>query len=487
MAPRPAAKNGPGLPGGSIGARVSVAVTAVAGGVLAVFVAFDTVQSHGDLHEAERRALESVIPAVGHLVETSMLAGNRGHVAEVLGGLSGRAPLYTVELLDSDRRAIETGDFLRGKLRPRRREPAPSPEHAVDLVVPLKRRPDCARCHAGSADPIGYLRVAAVLPRVFPMLLRQARQRAVLAVVALVIAGLLCAALVRALVDAPVREVVRGLDRVREGHLDVRLRAELPGELALISSRFNAMVEQLESSRRQIAELHRRQVTHLDRLVSIGELAANLAHEVRNPLTGISSSIQVLRRGLPEGDSRREVLSRVLDQVDRLNRTIGNFLHYARMPEAEVRPFDLREPLQRAKLLLNDRIRAQRVALEVDLPGALPAVQGDPGQVEQVLLNLCLNSLQAMPEGGSLRLGAAVGPEKDVVVEVRDTGNGIPPENLEDVFKLFFTTRKDGNGLGLPISRQLVENMGGELWLESVPGAGTSAFIRLPRHRPEAA
>lgn len=487
MTPRSAAKRHWGLQGGSIGARVSLAATAIAAAVLAVFVTLDTIQSHEDIHEAERRTLESVIPAIGRIVEASMLTGNRGHVAEVLGGLSGQAPLHSVELLDPEGRAVRTDEFLQGKLHPGRRDPTPPPAHGVDLVVPLRRRMACVRCHTGPADPIGYVRVAAVLPRVFPTLVRQARYRGALAVVILAVAGLLCAVLVNRMVDAPVREVVRGLDRVREGHLDARIRGDLPGELALISGRFNAMVEQLDTSRKQIAELHRRQVTHLDRLVSIGELAANLAHEVRNPLTGISSSIQVLRRGLPEGDGRRDVLSRVLDQVDRLNRTIGNFLHYARMPEAEVRPFDLREPLQRAKLLLDDRIRAQRVAVEVALPAALPPVQGDPGQVEQVLLNLCLNSLQAMPDGGSLRLGAELGPEKDVVVEVRDTGAGIPPENLENVFKLFFTTRKDGNGLGLPISRQLVENMGGELWLESVPGAGTSAFLRLPRHRAEAA
>jgi two-component system NtrC family sensor kinase len=130
--------------------------------------------------------------------------------------------------------------------------------------------------------------------------------------------------------------------------------------------------------------------------------------------------------------------------------------------------------------LIESRLRAQNVKLERSIPADLPGLRGDPGQIEQVFLNLCLNALHAMPAGGTLRVSARREAAGTLLVEVSDTGKGILSADLEHVFRPFFTTRENGSGLGLPLSRQIVMAHNGEIWIESVPERGTSVYVRLP-------
>jgi two-component system NtrC family sensor kinase len=145
-----------------------------------------------------------------------------------------------------------------------------------------------------------------------------------------------------------------------------------------------------------------------------------------------------------------------------------------------VRPFDLHEPLERVLDLFEVRLRTQKIELKRDIPKSLPRLRGDPGQLEQVFLNLFINAAHSMPEGGTLSVSARAEPGGTLLVEVNDTGKGISGEDLEHVFRAFFTTRENGSGLGLPLSRQIVMAHNGDIWIESVPGRGTSVFVRLP-------
>ena len=197
-------------------------------------------------------------------------------------------------------------------------------------------------------------------------------------------------------------------------------------------------------------------------------------------MTGIGSTIQILLAEAPGGSPRREILGKVLTQLNRMEQTMGNFLRFARMPEAVVRPFELHEPLSRVMDLVESRLRAQKIKLERDIPKDLPCLRGDPGQIEQVLLNLCINAAHAMPSGGTLTIDAHAEEAGAILIEVSDTGKGISSADLEHVFRPFFTTKENGSGLGLPLSRQIVMAHDGEMWIESVPDRGTSIFMRLP-------
>lgn len=234
------------------------------------------------------------------------------------------------------------------------------------------------------------------------------------------------------------------------------------------------------------AALYRAQRERLDRLyraerlAAVGQLAAGVAHEIRNPLTAIRSTMQYLLRGLDPAEARYQLVEELLSEVDRINGTVGGLLSLSRSGEIHKSEIDLLEPLASAVQLVQARAAEQRVEVRSALgQGRLP-VLGDAGQLKQVFLNLLINALQSMPEGG--RLSVAAAPEKGPSVEVRieDTGPGIPPDQLRKVFDPFYTTKGEGTGLGLAICHGIIEQHEGEIQLESEVGSGTAALIRLP-------
>jgi len=336
------------------------------------------------------------------------------------------------------------------------------------------------RCHGKSSGVLGYVRVASEHPERVRAISAHIRTHVAVLASTMVLMGIWALLIVRRLIQAPLDRIVAAMDAVSEGRFDTRIGELPPGELRAIGMGFNSMIRKLEDDRRRIVDLHRRQVAHMERLVAVGELAAQLAHEVRNPLTGIGSAVQIMQQETAVENPRREVLGKILGSLNRMDQTMANFLGFARMPEAVVRPFDLREPLGRVIFLIESRLRSQGITLRRDLPDFLPTLTGDPGQIEQVFLNICLNAIQAMPKGGTLTVSAKVEPEGGVRLEFSDTGHGIESARLDQVFKPFFTTREKGSGLGLPIAKQIVMAHDGEIWIESIPQKGTSVYMRLP-------
>jgi signal transduction histidine kinase len=225
------------------------------------------------------------------------------------------------------------------------------------------------------------------------------------------------------------------------------------------------------------------QLVQSEKLASIGETAAAVAHGLRNPLASLRASAQLVRRH-PDSPASREHLDAIVQEVDRLDRRISHLLSFSRpapyhpMPE---RPERLVENLLPA---FAEPLRDRKIDLDLELPDDLPEVRVDPMQLEQALLELVSNALDAMPEGGRLHLGARRmngGPAgREVVIEVGDTGPGIPANVLPSVCEPFFTTRHEGTGLGLAIAKRYVEQNGGRLEIDSTPGKGTTVRVRLP-------
>jgi signal transduction histidine kinase len=212
-------------------------------------------------------------------------------------------------------------------------------------------------------------------------------------------------------------------------------------------------------------------------------MAAAVAHGLRNPLASLRAAAQLVRRH-PEAPSAREHLDAIIAEVDRLDRRISHLLSFSR--PAPFRPMAERVPRLVEGVLpaFAEPIRERGVALEVDLPETLPEVRVDPMQLEQTIVELVSNALDAMPRGGRLRIGAAAsnggGAPADVAIEVSDTGGGIPEHLLATVCEPFFTTRAEGTGLGLAIAKRYVEQNGGRLEIESRPGEGTTVRMRFP-------
>ena len=223
-----------------------------------------------------------------------------------------------------------------------------------------------------------------------------------------------------------------------------------------------------------------------DRLAALGEMAAGLAHEIRNPLGAIKGAAQLLQpvSGEAPAQDASEFLGIIVEEANRLNRVVSQFLDYARPYKGALEPLELNEVVKKTVQLL-PLVPAEQPPTEVTLElGEVPAARGDAEQLRQVFLNLALNALQAMPKGGQLTITTATratrGKANFVEVRFRDTGVGIPTAEMKNLFIPFFTTKENGTGLGLPISQRIIENHGGRIEVRSREGAGSTFTVVLP-------
>jgi PAS domain S-box-containing protein len=237
---------------------------------------------------------------------------------------------------------------------------------------------------------------------------------------------------------------------------------------------------------RDITEMNRLefQLRRSDKLAALGTLAAGVAHEVKNPLHALNLNLHLLAQELASlGRSDQTVkgyLEILRSEIQRLHRIIDNFLRFSKPSIPEVRPLDLNALVERVLSLVAFEAADRGVTIETELDPALATAPGDEGQLSQVLLNLTINALQAMPSGGTLTVRTRL--QDDLAeVEVRDTGEGVPAEHLPHLFDPYFTTRPGGVGLGLAITHRIVEGHHGMIDVESQVGKGTVVVVRLPR------
>jgi two-component system sensor histidine kinase PilS (NtrC family) len=221
------------------------------------------------------------------------------------------------------------------------------------------------------------------------------------------------------------------------------------------------------------------------RLAAVGEMAAGIAHEIRNPLASMAGSIQILRDDLPLTPEQSQLMDIVLRESDRLNETIRNFLAFARPQRNAMTEVDVRRIVgDAARLLENNAEVTARHAVIVDVPPDAVTFRADEAQLRQIVWNLATNGLRAMPDGGTLRLsvrGAAAGADSgEVVIAVQDEGVGIAPEELDGIFQPFRGGFARGTGLGLSIVHRIATDYGGEVRVASQKGKGTTVEVALP-------
>ncbi|HEM49073.1 MAG TPA: PAS domain-containing protein [Caldithrix sp.] len=234
----------------------------------------------------------------------------------------------------------------------------------------------------------------------------------------------------------------------------------------------------------------RRQIERMDRLATLGELSAGIAHEIRNPLAGIKTSAQVLEESFSPGDFRSQLVSRIVKEIDRSNELLKKFFNFAKPSKPKQEFQNIEMIIDGVYLLLASRLRKKNILFKTDFAESIPQVYIDSSQIEQVILNVFLNAVEAITNGGEIHVKISIAkhvklkedsaPSDAVCIGIADDGVGIPDEKLEKVFNPFFTTKSDGVGLGLSISSRLLEENGGKIELESEEGTGTLFRIYLP-------
>lgn len=283
------------------------------------------------------------------------------------------------------------------------------------------------------------------------------------------------AALVSQRLLAPVAILTEGVKAVAAGDLSRQVDVRSEDELGLLAREFNAMAASLG---RQQEELRR-----AERLAAVGRISAQITHEIRNPLNAIGLNTELLAEELEEtpgvSQEARQLVGAITREVDRLNGVSEQYLRFARIPRLTLARQDLNEILAGLLDFLGPELAAARIDVRRELDPALPPVKADEGQLRAVFLNLLRNSREAMRGGGTVTV--CTRREGDALVaEVRDTGGGIPPEDLPRIFDPFYSTKERGTGLGLAFTQQIVNEHGGTIRCESALHRGTSFVIRFP-------
>ena len=512
-----------------------LAILALAFGVYAVLTLQSAQEQFVAIAGAEATRFSTLILRATH---DRMLNGGQRDVQRAIDALTTEGTVSTIRLYTNDGRIAqsavqsEVGSFvglrqepclschLEGRAtRPRQKEIvlwAKQPPILRHLsVIPNGER--CSGCHpAASAQPIlGVLDVELSMEPLRDALVA-ARRRTLWTMSALLLfTGVVSVGLVQRLVHRPVRRLYEGTEQLAHGDLSTRIEVSGNDELTALAASFNRMAAELQGAREELTrwsqrleekvvdkteELRQtqRQVLQAERMASLGKLAATVAHELNNPLSGILGCARVVDRELESqplpnavAAELREYLRLIAQECSRCGTIVQNLLLFARHSvTSEMAPVDLRQVIERSLLLVRHRLQVDDVALETQLCDADCNIVGNAGELEQAVVALLVNAFEAVEATGdrgclTVRL---TGEPEWVQIEVGDTGVGIHPEVLPHIFEPFFSTKhqESGVGLGLAVVYGIVQRHGGTIEVASSPGAGTTFTMRLPRH-PEAA
>jgi signal transduction histidine kinase len=282
------------------------------------------------------------------------------------------------------------------------------------------------------------------------------------------------------------RELRKAIRRIAPTYVTVTMPVKLEGGTIALEREIRTLANCWKDFCDHCQGAHDAEMLHAEHLATMGELAAGVAHEIRNPLAGIAGAIEIISKDFPKDHPDREVMEDLRQEVRRIEKVLNDLLAYAKPKPPQFGRADLKDTFARTLHLARQQTGLKNVEFSVQVPPDLPAFRMDSEQLHQVLLNLVLNGVQAIEREGKITVAAKIdapgGPGQADLVEisVSDTGVGIPPESVERIFRPFYTTKRGGTGLGLSLCRRIIRQHGGTLTVESKLGKGSRFIIRLP-------
>jgi two-component system, NtrC family, sensor kinase len=387
---------------------------------------------------------------------------------------------------------------------------APDGGRVLGLISSIENQPECvsASCHAHGADQtiLGVLDVMLSLSSADERMRGQNRELMLSSLLMVAVIGASSALFIYRVIRVPVRRLIAGTARVARGDLDTRIDVGTRNQIGQLAESFNAMTDDLSRARQELTEWSEklekkvvektdelshahRQIVQMEKMASLGKLSATVAHELNNPLAGILTYAKLVGRSVGEErfePGEREEIARYLDLIQKESRRCGdivkNLLVFARVSGGEFALQHLNPILERATMLVRHHLEITGIRLESSAIAGDDAIVCDADQIQQALLALLVNAVEAMPQGGTLTL-RAVEERETVRIDVGDTGVGIPPEVLPHVFEPFFSTKEGGTGVGLGLSvvYGIVQRHGGTVAADSTVGRGTTFTLRFPR------
>ncbi len=370
---------------------------------------------------------------------------------------------------------------------------APDGHRILALINPIENEPACygQGCHLNPDDKfiLGVLDVQMSLTAVDADIARSRRQTIWASVVLVVCVLFVTGILIWTLIRAPVRKLTAGTRAIARGDLDYTIPLHRKDEIGELANSFNTMTTELKKAREELGRIQSHLI-QVEKMVSLGKLCATVAHELNNPLGGILTYARLGQKKLNSPNltaerlsSVQEDLSIVADETSRCGNIVKNLLLFSKMQIGEFALVDLHQILDRCAQLVEHHLKLNNIELTKDYCKDVAEVICDKDQIQQAFLAILDNAAEAMPQGGTLSIITNCNwRKKRVQVQIQDTGSGIAPADLPHVFEPFYTTKKEGKGVGLGLSvcYGIIERHDGKIEVSSAVGQGTTFIIELP-------
>ena len=480
----------------SLTTRVIVTTISLLVAGIFLYTSFNVKQQHEMLIDTARESTELLLHTVESSIYNTMHLGNVQDVGSILSMVGQHNQLVGVRIFHPHGiilrssipsevgRSVSENDYKIYQ-SPKNYSLFTVPPHGevLGMVKPIYNEVSCHPCHGSKARVIGVLNINYSMNRTKMQMLDASRIFVMSSIAITVFLALTISFLLVRFVKNPLDNMVETMLKVEQGDFAVRIAYKGKDEIGRLIGSFNSMVDRLDVAQKELEQLHFQQLERADRLASIGEMAAGIAHEIKNPLAGISAAVTIIKDDMPPDDPRGSILGEVIEQVKRLDKTVNDLLFFGKPSLPELTCVDINTILTTTLKFASQHRGVVNIERRIDLHPDLPPVYADDKQMQQVFLNIVLNAYQAMPSGGVLGITSSLTVRNGIEyvrVDVSDTGSGIPHQILEKIFTPFYTTKAQGTGLGLPICNKLVKLHKGDIRVTSNDTAGTVFTVELP-------
>jgi signal transduction histidine kinase len=470
---------------------------AVIGVLTALFLVFLFINTQrGIIHKMSQQKAELIGSMIEKSISSYMTAGNMETVLNTLRKISSAADIKKIRVIDYEGKIShsseseevgnsveqDTHEKIKEFLREKNQSSttAGASQSTILGLRKIENNSECFSCHSPQENISSILEVDIDQSMAVALLQKNQMKGIAIALCALVVLSFVILRLFEKLINRPISQLKEKMKKVQEGDLDIQFSPLKNDEIGGLAKNFNSMISDLKKANQKIEELFSKQMEKAEHLASIGELAAGLAHEIKNPIAGMKGALEIINQKTNSSDPKKEIFTEILLQIDKINNVVHDLLRYARPKELSMSTVNPNESISTAIKFAKTQINDKEIDIRFNALTNGTEALIDADKIQEVMLNLMINSISAINKKGLITINLSEKGKRVLEIILSDDGMGIKKDHLPQIFHPFFTTKNRGTGLGLSICKKIIEAHKGTIEVESRENEGTTFTIELP-------